>query len=211
MPIKIAVCAVMAVVAVQVKAQAPPAALSPEVLRHAAALQSGYYEELDVAVYENLEAEFGDSARVFASTNVVRFGNLEVRAKLVVPRSDEPRSTGFMASDDPQPVRVMLDYALVSCGNGCVISILSDRKGTPATYKAKHEAQERKRKTPAGGGTGFAVRRRDRTASMVVIEGKQAREVIHMINGSRTAHVFLTTAVHGAAHFEFNTASHVPD
>jgi hypothetical protein len=197
-------CASVAAVA-PVAAQSPGGQVPADALREAAALQSGYYDELDLPVYRSLEKQFGASNRVIASTNAVRFGNLEVRAKLVLPLSVAPRSNKLMASSAPEPVRVMLDYALVSCGSGCSVSILTDRGGTPALYKAQHEATTKRRGSPGGGGT--VIRTRDRTASMVVIEGKQARKAIQQLNDSRTAHVFLTTAVHGGAHFEFDTTS----
>ncbi len=57
-----------------------------------------YYDELDLKRYESLEAEFGGSSRVFSSVNTVRFGQLEVRAKLVVPRSDAVVPSGFSKS-----------------------------------------------------------------------------------------------------------------
>lgn len=48
---------------------------------------------------------------------------------------------------------------------------------------------------------------RERTASMIVIDGKQAPAAIQQINASRSLHIFLTTAVHGAARFRFDTSS----
>jgi hypothetical protein len=179
-----------------------------EVLREAAALQSGYYDELDLDLYRNLDSLFGESCRVVASGNFMRFGNIEVRAKLIVPRSDAAIDTGFLASSAPEPVRLMLDYALVSCANGCEISIVTDSGGPGVLYEARHEATESRRRRAAGGAVaGGRVAVRERTASMIVIEGKQARAAIRQINSSRSAHVFLTTAVHGAAQFQFDTSS----
>ena len=180
-----------------------------KMLSEATARQFRYYDELDLELYQDLEMAFGDSSRIIASTNVVRFGNLQVRAKLVVPRSDAPIEDGFLASSDPEPVRIMLDYALVSCGNGCSIGILTDQAASLAQYKASHATTGtdsfRMRST------GFASRprgdRAERHASMILIEGKHARKAIHQLNSSRTAHIFLVTAVHGAADFQFDTSA----
>ena len=182
--------------------------VSGDVLREAAALQSGYYDELDLPVYRDLEGTFGDTCRVLPSTNIVRFGNIEVRAKLVVPRSDAAVDTGFLASKAPEPVRLMLDYALVSCANGCEISVVTDAGGRGALYEARHQATgEVQRRRPSGGAVSGRLVAHGRTASMIVIEDKQARAAIQQINASRSVHVFLTTAVHGAAHFEFDTST----
>ena len=196
------------VAALQAIAVSSEPLLSDEVLREAAALQSGYYDELDLPLYRDLEQSFGDTCRVIPSASVVRFGNIEVRAKLIVPRSDVAIDTGFLASSAPEPVRLMLDYALVSCANGCEISIVTDADGRGALYKARHEATEVRRRRPAGGtSAGGRVAVRERTASMIVIDGKQARAAIQQINASRSVHIFLTTAVHGAARFQFHTSS----
>src|SRR5512147_479856 len=64
-----------------------------------------YYDELDLKRYESLDAEFGSSSRVFTSVNAVRFGSLEVRARLVVPRSDADVPGGFLRFSYPAPVR----------------------------------------------------------------------------------------------------------
>ena len=179
-------------------------------LSEATAQQFRYYEELDVDFYQDLETAFGDSNRVIASTNVVRFGNLQVRAKLVLPRSDAPIESGFLASSDPEPVRIMLDYALVSCGSGCSIGILTDQAGSLAQYKANHAYTATKPKFRMTNSAGFGSKSRrndsERRASMIVIEGKYARKAIHQLNGSQTAHIFLVTAVHGAADFQFDTS-----
>ena len=179
-------------------------------LSEATARQFRYYDELGLDFYQDLETAFGGSSRVIASTNVVRFGNLQVRAKLVVPRSDAPIETGFLASSDPEPVRIMLDYALVSCGNGCSIGILTDQAGSLAQYKANHATTETGSPRIRSMTSGFASRSRgnraERHASMVLIEGKHARKAIQQLNGSQTAHIFLVTAVHGAADFQFDTS-----
>lgn len=178
--------------------------LDPRVLQEVAARQYRYYDELDLARYENLNVEFGDSSRIIISSNAVRFGNLEVTAKLVVPRSDAPHSTGFLYSSAPEPVRVVLDYALVSCGSGCSVGIITDTDRTPMQYKARHETTKEKRTTRAPAQANYNFHS-ERTASMVLIEGKHARKAIKQLNGSSVAHVFLVTAIHGAAHFEFDT------
>lgn len=163
------------------------------------ARQFDYFDELDLKRHESLEAEFGASCRVLSSTNAVRFGPLEVRVKLVLPRSDAPRKTGLFASNDPERVRVMLDYALVSCRNGCEVGVLTEPGATTRQYKANHDWVGSFGKSP------YAAKAT--TRSMAVIEGKQARLAIQQLNGSRQAHIVVITAVHGVADFEFDTSA----
>jgi hypothetical protein len=126
---------------------------------------------------------------------------------LIVPRSDAPIDAGFLDGSEPEPVRLMLDYALVSCRGGCEISVVSDAGVVGVLYEARHKTTESELNRPVGGPAGAHRMRRSRTASMIVIEGKQARTAIQQINASRSVHVFLTTAVHGAASFQFDTSS----
>jgi len=144
-----------------------------------------YYDELDLKRYESLEAEFGGSSRVFSSVNTVRFGQLEVRAKLVVPRSDAVVPSGFFKVSYPAPVRVMLDYALVSCRKGCKVVVLTEPGATTRRYGAGHDSQSR---------------------SMVLINEGQRGLAIQQLNGSRRAHIVLSAAAQGVAEFEFDTS-----
>jgi hypothetical protein len=155
-----------------------------------------YYDELDLKRYETLEAEFGATSRVFSSVNAVHFGQLEVRAKLVVPRSDAEVPGGFLEFSYPAPVRVMLDYALVSCRSGCRVEVLTEPGAVTDQYKAVHDS-------PAHRSTYAA---RNTTSSMVVIKGNQAGQAIRQLNGSQRARVVLKAAVHGVASFEFDTS-----
>jgi hypothetical protein len=157
-PIVIALCVPVAAVT-SLTTMSSETSVPAEILREAAALQSGYYEELNLDLYRNLDALFGESSRVIVSGNFMRFGNIEVRAKLIVPRSDAAIGTGFLASGAPEPVRLMLDYALVSCAHGCEISIVTDSGGPGVLYEARHEATEIRRRRAAGGAvTGGAGR-----------------------------------------------------
>lgn len=144
-----------------------------------------YYDELDVKRYESLEAEFGDSSRVFPSLNAVRFGQLEVRAKLVVPRSDAVVPGGFLKFSHPAPVRVMLDYALVSCRTGCELPIQTDPGATTHQYPARHDSKSR---------------------SMVLIKDSETGQAIRQLNGSQRARIVLAAAAQGVAEFEFDTS-----
>jgi hypothetical protein len=155
-----------------------------------------YYDELDLKRYESLEAEFGASSRVFSSVNAVRFGQLEVRARLVVPRSDAKVPSGFLQPSYPASVRVMLDYALVSCRNDCKVEVLTEPDGTKGQYVASHDSPVHKSTYAA----------RSPTRSMVVIKGKQAGLAIRQLNGSHRAHIVLTAAAQGVADFEFDTS-----
>ncbi len=145
-----------------------------------------YYDELDLKRYDSLETEFGSCCRVFASLNAVRFGQLEVRAKLVVPRSDAPVSGGFLQFSHPAPVRVMLDYALVSCRTGCEVNVQTDPGATTDQYHAKHNSGSR---------------------SMVLIRDKETSEAIRQLNGSERARIVLAAAAQGVAEFEFDTSA----
>jgi hypothetical protein len=162
------------------------------------ARQFDYYDELDLKRYETLETEFGTSSRVFASVNAVRFGQLEVRAKLVVPRSDAPMSTGFFSSDSPEPIRIMLDYALVSCRHSCEVGVLTDPGPTRRQYKAWHDSSGTTDKSAYAASMS--------TTSMILIKGKPARLAIGQLNGSQRAHIVLIAAAHGVADFEFDTS-----
>jgi len=144
-----------------------------------------YYDELDLKRYESLEAEFGGSSRVFSSVNAVRFGQLEVHAKLVVPRSDAVLPGGFLQRSYPAPVRIMLDYALVSCRTGCEVEVLTEPDATTRQHSAFHDSQSR---------------------SMIVIKAKQAGLAIRQLNGSQRAHIVLAAAAQGVADFEFDTS-----
>lgn len=177
------------------------------VLNDSVARQFNYYDELDLEQFGALESKFGATSRVISSLNAVQFGRLEVRAKLVVPRSDEPRARGVFVSNDPEPVRVMLDYALVSCGNGCKVGVLTEGDERARQYHAAHERIKAKSQTRAPLAANKHVRRSDRVASMVVIDGDRAREAIQQINSSQRIHVFLQAAVHGFADFEFDTSA----
>ena len=163
------------------------------------AMQFDYYDELDLKRYASLEREFGVSNRVFESVKPVRFGQLDVRAKLIIPRSDAPVKRRFHLGSEPEPVRVMLDYALVSCRNGCEVGVLTEPGATASQFKASHDSTDTFTRSP------YAAR--NTTRSMVLIEGKRARLAIRQLNGSQRAHIALVTAVHGAANFEFDTSS----
>ena len=144
-----------------------------------------YYDELDLKRYESLEAEFGDSCRVFSSLNAVRFGQLEVRAKLIVPRSDADAPGGFLRLSHPAPVRVMFDYALVSCRKGCEMVVQTDPGATTHKYPARHDSESR---------------------SMVLTKDKETAQAIRQLNASQRARIVLAAAAHGVAEFEFDTS-----
>lgn len=145
-----------------------------------------YYDELDLERYESLEQEFGDSNRVFSSLNVVRFGQLEIRAKLVVPRSDADVPGGFLRLSHPAPVRVMLDYALISCRKGCEIVVQTDPGATTHRYPARHDSESR---------------------SMILIRDKETGQAIRQLNASARARIVLAAAAQGVAEFEFDTSA----
>lgn len=169
----------------------------------AAAMQSGYFDELDLEMYESLEERYGTGSRVIRSENVVRVGELAITAKLVVPRSTAPAASGFLAGNDPLPVRLMLDYALVSCASGCRVSLVSDVSGVPKIFEARHHYMESggARRRPVGNAAPYKPS--DRVASMILIEGKAAKRAIEQISASRRVDVFLTAAVHGSMRFTF--------
>jgi len=144
-----------------------------------------YYDELDLKRYESLEQEFGDSSRVFSSLNAVRFGQLEVRAKLVVPRSDADVPGGFLRLSHPAPVRVMLDYALISCRTGCEIGVQTDPGAITHKLPARHDSRSR---------------------SMVETKYKDSGEAIRQLNASQRAHIVFAAAAQGVAEFEFDTS-----
>ena len=143
------------------------------------------FRQPDLKRYESLEAEFGDSCRVFSDLNAVRFGQLEVRAKLIVPRSDADAPGGFLRLSHPAPVRVMFDYALVSCRKGCEMVVQTDPGATTHKYPARHDSESR---------------------SMVLTKDKETAQAIRQLNASQRARIVLAAAAHGVAEFEFDTS-----
>lgn len=168
--------------------------LSPAALRELAAVHSGYYDELDLALFDTLESGFTESSQVFKSKNTVRLGNLDVSAKIVVPAAVDSEEERSLFHTGQEPVRIMLDYALVSCRHGCTVGLLNLADNTLLTYSASHRMVRTKR------GQKRTLRR---TASMVLIEGDQAREAVKQLGHGGPMKLFLTTAIYGPAEFQF--------